>query len=563
MQIPLKEFERSINGTILARGLNYFRSGRVHNPVELKSGVYEFIVEGTEDYTVQISLKDGIVNEFVCNCPYDMGPVCKHVAAAMYYLQQDEPANKPKAIKKKGSGKKRQKTVMERVDELLDKATPAEIKQFIREKTEQDRMFRNIFLTTFARYNTDESKSMYIEQIKSILYAAADRDGFIDWRTAGGVARDVDMLLETARQQIDLKNFKSAFYISTAVMEKMTEAIQYADDSNGEIGGCVDAGFELLRQLAQKRSDEKTRQMVLEYCFSAFDKEIYKGWGWHIDLLQTAASLIKTDAEFEKLMNQIEQAQDSDFSRELAQSIKYEVLLKIKGAAEADTFLEQHLTNPRLRQKAIQNACKQKKYDKANKLAEEGVKYDAKDKPGLVVDWYNWLLKIAQAQKNTEKIIEYARYLLIDSYRRDQDYYKVLKKHVQPEDWKAFIEDVIKDIIQNKRRYNTDLIAEIYIREEWWDRLLEVVKQFPDLRTIENYERYLSENYADQLVELYAKGIMEYIENNVGRKHYQTACRYLRRMIKLGGREEADRVISALRENYPSRRALQEELLNV
>ena len=53
----------------------------------------------------------------------------------------------------------------------------------------------------------------------------------------------------------------------------------------------------------------------------------------------------------------------------------------------------------------------QKNYAKAIKSAEDGAKTDMKDKPGLAKEWYDWLLKIAQAQKDTPKIIEYARYL--------------------------------------------------------------------------------------------------------------------------------------------------------
>ena len=46
------------------------------------------------------------------------------------------------------------------------------------------------------------------------------------------------------------------------------------------------------------------------------------------------------------------------------------------------------------------------------------------DKPGLAKEWYDWLLKIAQAQDNTERIIEYARYLFIDNFRSEQEYYQ-------------------------------------------------------------------------------------------------------------------------------------------
>jgi len=563
MQITLNEFERQINKTILSRGLLYFRQGRVHKPVEPSPGKYEFSVEGTADYTVQISLKNGVISDYVCDCPYDWGPVCKHVAAVVYYLRQDEPELNRKTRKRKNTAKKKRKTLADQVNELLESTSHNELKQFIRAKAEQDRTFRNMFLTSFAHLNTDESKSLYVKQVKSILSAAADRHGFINWSAAGRVGVAVDQLLKTAQKQVDAKCYKSAMFISTAVMEQMTKALQYADDSNGDIGGSIDAAFDILYQVAQAHSDEKIRKLVLEYCFKAFDKEIFAGWDWHIGVLQIAASLIKTEKETERILAQIDRVQRSAYEQETAQSIKYEILLKTKGEAAADHYLEKNITNAQLRRIALQKALDHKEFAKANQLAQYGVKYDRQDRPGLAKEWYDWLLKIAQAQGKTEKIIEYARYLLIDSFRNEQDYYQILKTHVNPADWTEFIEKVIEEISIKKQGIYMNQVANIFIREKWWHKLKKMVKRNSNLETIKHYEKYLAKDYAGDVVDMYAKGIMKYMENNVGRKHYQYICRYLRRMIKLGGIEQANKTIARLRETYPNRRALMEELNNV
>lgn len=185
------------------------------------------------------------------------------------------------------------------------------------------------------------------------------------------------------------------------------------------------------------------------------------------------------------------------------------------------------------------------------------------DKPGLAKEWYDWLLKIAQAQTDTEKIIEYARLLFIDNFRNEQDYYQILKQHVKPEKWTEFVEAVIQDIATKKRWPDTSMIANIFIKEEWWSRLWELVKKSPDLNTIEYYEKYLSKQYAAEIVELYANGILKYMKNSMGRDHYQNACRYIRRIIKLGARDKANEIISFLRAEYPKRKALMEELNKV
>jgi len=563
MQIPLNQFEQFIDETILKRGLSYFKKGHVHEPEEISPGEYEAIVEGTEDYTVQLTIKNGIVTEYMCDCPYDFGPVCKHVAAVIFYLQQDELELNKKTKRTKtdpASKPAKRKTITQQVDELLAKTTHDELKQFIRKEASTNAPFRNLFLSSFVQHNSDESKELYVKQVKSILKTASDRHGFIDWSASRIVGNAIDNLLESAQKQINNRNYKSAVFICTAVMEQMTEALQYSDDSNGDIGGSIDAAYEMLYTISQEHLSEEIRKLIIEYCFTSFDKQIYSDWDWHIGVLRLAALLLKTEDETERIFKQIDKAQQSDYEREEAQSIKYDILLKTKGEDVAEKHLEQNITNSNLRREAIQKALKKKNYDKAVSLAKDGVNYDLEDKPGLAKEWYDWLLKIAQAQNDSERIIEYARLLFIDNFRNEQDYYQILKQYVKPEEWTAFVEAVIQDIATKKRWLDTGLIANIFIKEEWWDRLLELVKKSPDLNTIDYYEKYLSKHYANEIVELYATGVLKYMKNSMGRDHYQDACRYIRKIIKLGARDKANEIISYLRTEYPKRKALMEEL---
>ena len=86
MQIPLDHFEQIIDERILKRGFSYYKKGNVLQLDEVSPNTYEAVVEGTDDYTVQLSINNDMVTEYVCNCPYDQGPVCKHVAAVLFKL---------------------------------------------------------------------------------------------------------------------------------------------------------------------------------------------------------------------------------------------------------------------------------------------------------------------------------------------------------------------------------------------------------------------------------------------------------------------------------------------
>ena len=316
----------------------------------------------------------------------------------------------------------------------------------------------------------------------------------------------------------------------------------------------------MLYNIALEQSSEEIRKLIIEYCFTSLEKQIYSGWDWHTDILRLAALLLKTEEETERIFKQIDKTKRSDYEREEAQSIKYDILLKTQGENAAEKYLEQNITNSKLRRKAIQKALEERNFEKAASLAEDGVSYDLKDRPGLAKEWYDWLLKIAQAQNDSEKIIEYARLLFIDNFRKEQDYYSIMKQQVKPEEWNAFVEAIIQDIMTKKRWPDTGLVASIFIKEEWWDRLLELVKKSPSLNIIDRYEKYLSQSYSKELIELYANGILNYMKNSMGRDHYQNACRYIRKIIKMGGRDKANEIISYLRTEYPKRRALIEEL---
>ena len=146
---------------------------------------------------------------------------------------------------------------------------------------------------------------------------------------------------------------------------------------------------------------------------------------------------------------------------------------------EVEKYINKHISNSLIRTKEIEKAFKNKDFKRVIQLSEDGIKCDKKDKPGLVKIWYNWLLKVAQTQKDTSKVIEYSRFLFIDNFHPEQDYYQILKENIEDEKWYPFLEEIIKEITPKNRWTYTELIRKIYINEKWWDRLFQMLKAKP------------------------------------------------------------------------------------
>lgn len=74
---------------IIERGKDYYHDNAVKDLTELNRGQYIAIVEGTEDYEVDVTFdKKREVTHFICTCPYD-GDVCKHIVAVLLAVEDE------------------------------------------------------------------------------------------------------------------------------------------------------------------------------------------------------------------------------------------------------------------------------------------------------------------------------------------------------------------------------------------------------------------------------------------------------------------------------------------
>ncbi|MGE5350537.1 MAG: hypothetical protein ACM3P0_00535 [Acidobacteriota bacterium] len=462
--------------------------------------------------------------------------------------------------------KKKQNT-KEIISGLLEILSDDDLKSFLKEQMDNNQLLKQTFLAKFSHMLSNESQEVYNKQIKTILRTLKDRYGFISLKGARFAGSAVGDMLNTAYQHYNDDNYQSAVFIAFAVMEEMTEALQFAEDSNGDIGDNINNAFSLLREISDSEPPENIRDYIFNRGLKNFRNKTFAGWDWHLGMLETASSLINNEYEADEIISLLDsfaESEESDYSLFEAQSIKLMAIRNGKGIKEAEDFLEQNLQNPYFRKTAIQDSIDAEDYKKASDLALEGIRLDSEESPGYVNEWYDWLLKIAIAKGDIPEIIRHAKHLFLDSVNQKQDYYGILKKYTHEEEWNSFVENLVTEIRSSRRRgLSFEYISQIYIKEKWFDKLYNLLSEEPTLRRIEYMEVHLSGNYASQLAELYEPLVIDFMKNSKDRKDYRTACRYMKRMIALGAKEKVAMLVKKFRTAYPNRRALQEELLLV
>ena len=139
MKLHIENFEQQIHAIILDRGKDYLLKGWVENLEQVEDG-WSATVQSSKPYQVRLVGTDAF-ESWHCTCPFDHGPVCKHVAAVLYAIHY---------------AKAYEQEELEMVIEYLEKLDASEKAEFLHEAFSKFPELRQFFL---KRYYKPISKS--------------------------------------------------------------------------------------------------------------------------------------------------------------------------------------------------------------------------------------------------------------------------------------------------------------------------------------------------------------------------------------------------------------------
>lgn len=127
MSISIHTFEDDIHFLITERGKEYFDAHQVMDLHQTAEG-WSASIEGSEPYHVLLSGHDTI-SQWQCTCPFEHGPVCKHVAAVLYAVREAIDANIASAAGE--------------IDRWIDKTDPDELRRLLKMSVRMHEAVRN------------------------------------------------------------------------------------------------------------------------------------------------------------------------------------------------------------------------------------------------------------------------------------------------------------------------------------------------------------------------------------------------------------------------------------
>ena len=547
----IKNFEHDINQTILDRGYDYYMEGRIIETFIEDESQYVFQVEGSEDYEVVVEIDEsGDILYSTCDCPYNLGPICKHEVAAYFELSDMlNNVSKKKEIQKQLS-----------INEVLNSLSKEELISILVDITRKDVIVKNSIILRYSKGNATQELEKCRNLMNSIIKKYIGREGYITYRYTSSFADEMEEVLEKARS---IEDPFLSLDIAFMMLEESIEAFNYADDSNGAIGSLVDDTMSLIEEIVMDCDDLELpqREKVFHKLLKQSESKAFDGWEeFRIDLLRLCRQFADVEALRDELRRKIEQEihkysgnSSNTYSHKSLLEILYEMIEMYGTAKEAEQFVQDHLNVESFREKCINRYMKEKNYKKVIELAFAGEKLD-QSYPGLVSKWKKLRYTVYKELSWKEEQAELAKELLFEG---DFDYYQDLKA-LMTGNQKEFYEG-LKQELKNSKGWRTQSIYLMLIKtEKDLDALLEFVKEHPS--DIESYAERLAARFKDEVLEIYHRHIQSIAHSSSNRKDYQRVCRTIQKYRKVAGPELQENMINTLLTLYQKRPAFVDEL---
>jgi len=561
MNFTLNNFKSHVDSTILQRGREYYQSGQVIDLEEVGDGMWSAVVSGSDNYDVLIEQFDGNNLLCDCNCPYEYGPTCKHVASVLYAIEETFT----EYMTKKASSKprKKRKTKQEKVVDALNNLDKEELVNFIAGMAKSDRTLSDKILAQYGNDGFD--KQAYKKLIQGILTSETD-GGFIDYHGSIRAGRQIYQTVSHAQQETAANRLWNAVILYQAVIESVSPVIPHADDSNGDLGDCLVVSLENLKNISSTLTIAE-QETLFDYCLSEAVKEVYEGWDWGWDLARIAAGIIKNEIQRHRLYDVLDTMAShstkdkrisgmlSNFDYERAELIKLTVIERLDDSKSAEKFLIEHLELERFRERLVHFYIEIGRFAEARQLCNEWLIIPHQRKRGFYRTFTELLLQIASKEEKPDEVIKLAESLFLDT--GDFAYYDRLKEQIADENWQDFVKQLIPKA-EKAPLYRLPT-TEIYVREEMWDKLLAAMDH-TNRRLVDYYRKYLEPRFPEAMCDIYEKIARDILASRANRKGYREVCHYLHQIQQLGQEDRVEALIQEFRDTYSKRRALLEEL---
>ena len=545
------DFKDDFNTRILSRGYEYYEDGLVED-VLIKDNIITAKVLGTEIYDVSVEVDNGMFIDGDCTCPYaSEGNYCKHMAALLYYLENENlDENNNYTTKEK------------QIRNSLKNINKTELDDFLVELLTEDKNIYDKFRLRFNKSFPLLTIKDYEKKIYDAIACSAGRDGFIDYYESWDYTKNMHKITDEINTLVDNGEYDLVFEVARTILETIPDTD--IDDSNGTTGEVADSCIEIIERILESilHNENALAKKILDYILNETKTEYLSNYA--IDLyplldLYVERNIYLDEIE-EGLLDALEVGHSKDYfwNAEFYVDILVDIYNKEESKEKIINLLKKYSSDKSICLRLVEEYLKENNINGAITLLKTILK-ETTDR--------DYAYKLSDIYKKENMMEEYKDILYKLLYELDKyniDVYKKIKHLYSNKDWLIERDNIINKITKEESfHYYEDKLLNIYIEEKMYDDIFNTIKN-EDISTIMRYEEYLLPKYNKELISIYVKCCKSFASKAFNRKMYSELARDMLHIKKMkNSNNEYSILLEEMREKYHNRPAMQDELSQV
>ena len=537
------EWETYFQKRILDRGYEYYFDERVED-LRINSNRIKAVVNGTDFYHVEIKLNGNQIIGMSCDCPYAQdGHNCKHMAAVLYEWQLRETHPEIDSL------------------QLVEDASEEDVRSFLIQVLDD----HPNLVESFKQYTQNAfSLDTMIDDLQGVCDSYSDGYHYIDYE----FSCDFCEYFETAVfKWLDLLKKKDQYSLAFQFLLKAYEVFYCLDieDNEGETVGlscaiisqwaniimCMDdlermEAFAELGQYLNRVRDYYDKQKILEIFYDCLKGK---------EFLKLKLDFVKEQLDYIESHDDIS---NSEYALEGFAKMYLELLKKNKASKkEISAVHEKYWKYIPIRMDFIYTCINNKEYDKALDYIDKFIDLDYKNQSFIKLDM---MLKkdIYKKQGNTEAYREELKNLILFFNDTNIEDYIEMRSLFSDKEWIKERDSIIEQLTPGR------FLCEILETEQLYEQLLDALLRSDDKYLLHQYTDLLSNEYPEQLLQIYREIVEKKAKSTGSRKHYYQIVEELRIMKSIsGGDKVVDEIIKKWKIQYKNRSAMMDELSRI
>ena len=534
------DWETYFQKRILNRGYDYYLDGCVED-LRITSNGIKAIVYGTYLYHVDIKLNGNQIIGMSCDCSYaEDGHNCKHMAAVLYDWQL--------------------RVTHPEIDssQLVEDASEEDVRSFLVQVLEDNPGL----VETFKHYTQNEiSLDTMIDDLEGVCDSYSDGYDYIDYE----FSRDFcDNYEDAIDKWLDILKKKDQYSLAFRFLLKAYDVFYKLDiEDNGSKTGalsviiisqwayiimCMDdlerlEAFVELGQYLNSMRDYYDSQKILEIFFECLSGK---------EFLKLKLDLIKEQLDYLENRDDI---LDKGYAVEGFAKMYLELLKKSKASKkEISVVHEKYWKYIPIRMDFIHTCIDNEEFDKALDYIDKFIDFDYNNYSFMKFDM---ILKkdIYKKQGNIKAYKEELKNLILFFNNTNIEDYIELRSLYSDKEWIKERDSIIEQLTPGR------FLCEILETEQLYEKLIDAIKSSNDKYLLHQYTDMLSNEYPEQLLQVYRESVEKQAESTGSRKHYYQIVEELKIMKSIsGGDKVVDEIIKKWKVQYKNRSAMMDEL---